>query len=271
MFRNILFLDLLERNSVIYLNSLNNPIFMKHKAKSPKEDINLNQLGVIFFLGLLLLFGTYFIFYDPERYLKRAGISVINLPSTMHNLGNRFSSPVKEFALAGFDFKSCENCDLSATFEDDDALKVKYSIPHHNKNRLSIFVHKVLERTLNIPVDYGWVNMGSKVPNADWSMYNGANLFVNNGGEPGRLEFAIGESDGDMWYYFDETSLNNRGDIAVYMPFNDFFHPSWAPYGDGKKDFCNVTMFTLTITSFDKAVNNTINFKLTDGNFISLE
>ncbi len=55
------------------------------------------------------------------------------------------------------------------------------------------------------------------------------------------------------------------------MPFKDFVHPSWAPLGDGKKEFRNVTMFSLTITSFDRAVNNTLYFKLKDDSLIYLE
>lgn len=128
----------------------------------------------------------------------------------------------------------------------------------------------MLEQIFGIPVDYGWVIMSSKVSNADWSKYSNVDIFVKGTGEPSRLEFSIQEADGDAWYFFDEGMLKTKDWVSISMPFENFVHPPWAHFGDGEKEFKNVTMFQLTITSFDRAVNNTLYFALEGNNLIRL-
>lgn len=255
---------MLVTNNINFLNLKNNKHFMRRDLEV-EDEISLNLLATIFILGLILIFGSYFIFFDGRDVIVDGG-QYIRDRYTQFKYGLSY---INNFDLNNFNFRSCADCTIAATSDKNGVLEVSYEIPH-NKNKISIFYHKILERIFNVPVNYGWVSINSKPNNSDWSDYKSANFFVKNEGKTSRLEFSIEESDGDIWYYFNKDAIKTTIGSLVSMPFNDFVHPSWAPLGDGKKEFNNITMFQMTITSFDKAVSNTLEFSLKDDNLIYL-
>lgn len=125
---------------------------MEDEFEGSREGINLNELAIIFFLGLLILFGAYFLFYDQEKYVQRSinfivwEIDIVGekiLKCTQDIIGylrnqwqgvkgyflsikNYFSirtirtyllSPVHRFGLDRFEFGSCADCVIKANFE----------------------------------------------------------------------------------------------------------------------------------------------------------
>lgn len=247
-----------------------------------EEEINLRTLSIIFLLGLLLLFGTYFLFYDES-------ITVYNLPLNVYHksigvynkavgsywgtINSIRSSAIGETKIIGGSYKTigCKDCKISAEFkkeQDEQILIVDYELSH--RNYLWRQIHKVFERIFKIPVDFGWVQINKGLDHVDWSDYEMISIMVKGEGESSNLEFSILEEDGDAWYYFDEKSLASEDWIEIKMPFENFVNPKWASHGDGKKDFKGIIEIKLTIMNFEKSIKNKLYLETFDGEIFKL-
>lgn len=250
--------------------------------ETSEEEIDLRTLSIVFLLGLLILFGTYFLIYDESR-------TVYNLPSNTYHkfvevyhkiIGfyNNLINSIRTSAVSktesidnAYNTINCKGCKISSEFKTEQNKKIliaSYELSH--KNYLWYQIHKIFERIFKMPVDFGWVQINKKLDNADWSDYETISILVKGTGEPSNLECSIVEKDGDSWYYFDENSLASKEWIEVKMPFEDFVNPKWASKGDGKKEFTNVKEISFTITNFDKSVKNILFFEIYDGELFKL-
>lgn len=224
---------------------------MGYKFKGAEREISLTTLGIIFFLSLLILFGSYFIFYIIPPFL------IGHFPVNPLTVNNTLLS-INEFVLDSFEFESCPGCTKTYRFEKNDSFTVEYYIPY--KTKTNLLFRKILRQIYDIP-DHGWISMDFKPSNTDWSKYNGINFFIKSTGEPSKLDFIIEELDGDIWHFFDEEVLKTKKLALVSIPFERLIR-SKESLGDGKKDFHNVKMFQLVITNPNQAVNNTLYFAL---------
>ncbi|MDP2922219.1 MAG: CIA30 family protein [Candidatus Omnitrophota bacterium] len=166
---------------------------------------------------------------------------------------------------------SCEGCKINTRFESEqekELLVLDYQLSH--KNWVWRQLHKVFERVFKISVDFGWVQINKKLDYVDWRDYGVISIFIKGSGKPSGIDFSITEEDGDAWYYFDKESLTSEDWVEIRMPFEDFVNPKWASHGNGKKEFKNVTQIAVTITNFDRPIENTLYFETFDGDLFKL-
>jgi len=166
----------------------------------------------------------------------------------------------------------CEKCFvyLSLINNGNNLMKITYTIPPSNKKKWQVFLHKVKERWLNIPVDYGWVYVYKYLPDVDWSNYSAIKINVKSDIPGGSFQLHFKEQDGDEWFYMDDTILSKDGWISVTIPFTQFSQPSWASHANGKQQLNDITEIGITFTSFDKSLNKTVYFSVNKENIFSL-
>lgn len=256
--------------------------------KHEEEEINLNRLAIIFLLGLLLLFGSYFLFFDESNtiynsvtfmyesvheFVYNTARAILDMPKNIYHSINLY---LQNLAISeprrvadGYEVIGCKTCKIEAKIEQDsNTWIIDYELSH--KGYLWHQMHKIVERIFGVPVDFGWVQIRKDLSSADWSEYKSISLSIKGEGNPSNLEFSVIEEEGDAWYYLDKNSLTSTDWTEIRIPFKDFTNPSWASHGDGRKDFKNVIKIGLTFTNFEEPVKNKLYFEMFDGELFKL-
>ena len=144
---------------------------------------------------------------------------------------------------------------------DQKMLKLIYSITK-SKNKRSSILYKIFENIFLGNPESGFIFLRHDYKYLNFSNYSSINVYVrSDDNQTGGMEFQIKESEGDAWYYFDNTSLSATNWTLIHMPFENFTSPSWAQMGNGKKTFTEIKLIGITLTSFNIAINKTVYFK----------